>query len=157
MRVLGLDLSLSSPGWSLLDSDSDTILGSGTFPTKNTQVLSARLAKIAHKVAGLAAIHEPDLIVVETPISFNSGTTTINIAMVHGGVRVKLAEQGYLELTQINPTSLKLFATGNARAKKPEMIEAALKRWHVELGDDEADASFLAAKGYEMSLEEDNG
>ena len=47
-------------------------------------------------------------------------------------------------VTLIEPTRLKLYATGSGAASKEKMIKAAFEHWHAELSDDEADAMWLA-------------
>ena len=48
------------------------------------------------------------------------------------------------DIVVVAPTSLKKFATGNGGAKKEAMIRAAEKKWGVVLGEDEADAAWMA-------------
>ena len=62
---------------------------------------------------------------------------------VRGVLRVLLADLGDFPPTEVPPTSLKKFATGNGGAKKEKMIVTAKKLWGT-LSEDEADAAWLA-------------
>jgi Holliday junction resolvasome RuvABC endonuclease subunit len=96
---------------------------------------------IAAMVAGVGHI---DLIAFEES-SF--GSVNPNTAAMHNELRgiIKLcaAERG-IECKGFHPTSIKAFATGSGRAKKPQMI-AACKRLlgKVPRDDNEADALFI--------------
>jgi Holliday junction resolvasome RuvABC endonuclease subunit len=55
------------------------------------------------------------------------------------------------EITVVAPTALKKFATKNGMASKDRMVNAAYAKWHLHLGDDEADAAWLAQLAYSLT------
>lgn len=61
------------------------------------------------------------------------------------GAAVLACEESGLPWVLVNLTKLKKHATGRGNADKVAMQEAAKARWGLDLGPDEADASWAAA------------
>lgn len=138
--VVGLDLSLTCTG--LSDGHNIRVIK----PLKRTGV--DRLRYIRDQVLLAADSYGPDLICVEGP-SYNSKGGHEH---ERGGLWWIVAEQLELsyQVAVIPPATLKKYATGKGNAGKDEMIVAACKRFPwFNGGNDEADALFLAAIGYE--------
>lgn len=157
MLVLGLDVSITKPGYAIWDSETDDIVLYGHIPTPASWTLGERLEHIVEAVKDLVSGDNPyeypeicvDEIYVEQPISFRSGTGTIRIAQVHGALRYMLYYCFALNVDdEKNVSSVKKFATGKGNATKHEMIAAAEARWDGDFTDDEADAAWVAVCGY---------
>jgi len=54
-------------------------------------------------------------------------------------------------ITVVQPTALKKFATKHGNASKEKMIIAAYNKWHRYLQEDEADAAWLAQLAFSLS------
>jgi crossover junction endodeoxyribonuclease RuvC len=140
MNVLGLDLSLASTGCS---DGHET----HTFKPKSTGYI--RLRDIRQHVIGEAVDMKPRLICVEGPSFASKGGHEHE----RGGLWWMVCEQldaiGF-DVAVVPPSSLKKYATGKGNANKDAMILAAARRfpWFAG-GNDEADALFLAALGFE--------
>lgn len=66
----------------------------------------------------------------------------VRLGEIGGAIRLAVFEAG-LDLVDITPTALKLAATGNGAAKKPEMVAHAQALGATPRNDDEADAWHL--------------
>jgi Holliday junction resolvasome RuvABC endonuclease subunit len=137
VRVLGLDLSITSPGIC-------TPGGSAFSVRTNAKRKDHRLDDIASNIA--VYLGGTDLAVIEGMGRFKGNTGQI-IAMVHGAVRLELVRAG-VPYVVIPPASVKKFATGNGNADKQMMLDAARKHG-VDFGtdDDACDAWWLYQAG----------
>lgn len=80
---------------------------------------------------------------IEEPFSGQFSSVKALFPML--GAAVLTCERLMLPWVMVNATKLKKHATGRGNAKKEEMQAAALARWGVQLGPDEADAAWAAA------------
>lgn len=87
---------------------------------------------------------------IEGP-SLGSINRADDLGSIRGVFKIVLADWGELP-TEIPPTSLKMFATGNGNAIKDKLIVAAKKEWGV-LTEDEADAAWLAEFAFALHEE----
>jgi Holliday junction resolvasome RuvABC endonuclease subunit len=85
---------------------------------------------------------------VEGP-SLDSTNQADTLGQVRGVVLVTLENLG-AEVTIVQPTTLKKFATRSGAADKEDMINAAFKKWNVALNNDAADAAWLAQVAYSL-------
>lgn len=139
-RVIGLDLSLTSPGIAYPD---------GTTARIRTKASDGdrRLVTIRHEIEAAIAHYRPQLAVLEDlPVHAHSAGIT---GMVHGVVRAVLADAG-IPRALIAPATLKAFAVDNGAASKADMVLAASRAAGRLIDtDDEADAWWLRAAGLE--------
>jgi Holliday junction resolvasome RuvABC endonuclease subunit len=147
-RVLGLDTSLTSTGWALVDSCRQHSLGV-IKPPSSDRTIGERLAYIRKSVRAKAGL--ADLAVIERPFLAQHGITP---AMVFGVVMAELWDCG-IPAVEVPPTSLKKYAAGtgsNARGQaKTAVFGAAVRRLGYEGNDDnEADALWLAYLGWHL-------
>ncbi|SFK74877.1 hypothetical protein [Streptomyces pini] len=115
LRVLGLDLSLTSTGVCLPDGS--------TFRIRTRQKDGdARLCVIRDRIAYELGQERPDVAVIEDlpKHAMGAGIT----AMVHGVVRAALADDR-IPYALVVPATLKSYACDNGRADKREMADAA--------------------------------
>lgn len=144
-RVLGLDLSMTATGMCLPDGTTRTIKtrqkdGDKRLTHIVTEIIAARLAAL-----GI------DLVVMEEAPPGLKGPAIKAIHMVHGAVRVHLIKEG-IPYALINPTTLKIYATGKSAADKTAMTMAAYKRAGIEFADDnQCDAYWLRAAGLDRA------
>ena len=139
MRIIGVDLSTSRVG---VASGIKTV---SFTPDGSAQDSAKRLYSIATTVA--KACQGADVVVIED-IAPGSYTRTVTaLARVQGAVLAALHRAGIDEYRFVNPTTLKMFATGRGRASKGEMIAAAEALGGSPADDDQADAFHLARFG----------
>lgn len=115
LRVLGLDLSLTSTGVCLPDGTTYRIKTRGKDG-------DARLVAIHDRLTADTTEHQPHLAVIEDlPMTANSAGIT---GMVQGVARQILARAG-VPIARIVPATLKAYACDNGRADKRQMAAAA--------------------------------
>lgn len=147
MSVLGLDLSLTSTGWSI---DATT---SGRIRPGKAQVAMGhawRRRWIAIEVVELVAEHQPDVVVIEGLPSARALAAGA-LGMLHGVVLERLVLNAGVKPAFVSVSTLKKYATGNGNASKELMVAAACT--HLGLtnsSDDEADARWLALIGMHL-------
>jgi crossover junction endodeoxyribonuclease RuvC len=136
VRVAGLDLSLTSTGL----ATPDTVR---TLATKLRGV--PRLLWLREAVLDELVVPGCDVVAVEG-YSIGSPRATSHghaIGELGGVIRVALYEAG-IEVVEVAPAQLKLYATGKGNASKDQVLVAAVKRSGIEFdGNDQADAWWL--------------
>ncbi|MFD1832439.1 hypothetical protein ACFSJS_22730 [Streptomyces desertarenae] len=143
LRVIGLDLSLTSTGVALPDGT--------TYRIRTRQADGdARLGVIRDLITRDLGEDRPHLAVIEDlpRHAMGAGVT----AMVHGVVRAALADEG-IPYALVVPATLKAFACDNGRASKDDMAAAAYLAAGVKFpgdpGGDQCDAWWLRAAGHD--------
>ena len=140
-NVLGLDLSMTATGIALPDGGTLTV-------ATNAKHKDARLAVIRDVVT--LTLTGVDLVVMEEAPPGLKGPAIKAIHMVHGAVRVALLDMG-VPYAVVNPSTLKVYATGKKGADKTAMAMAAYKRADLEFVDDnQCDAWWLRAMGLDQ-------
>lgn len=142
MRVIGLDLSLTSTG---VASNLGWV---GRIVTKPNPAVStmARLRHIRGEV--LDHVRGSDLVVVEgLSLGSQTGQHLSRAGMWH--LVMEAVDAAGIPWAEVAPTGVKLYATGRGNAGKDLVLAAVIRRWPaIEVsGNDEADALVLAAMG----------
>lgn len=139
--VVGLDLSLASTGFS--DGRTASVI-KGKFGGLQ------RLRYLRNQILTRVDLVEPDLICVEGPSYASRGGREHERGGLWWLVVEHLDSWFQVDIVAVPPASLKKYATGKGNASKDQMIVAACKRFPwFNGGNDEADALWLAALGYE--------
>ncbi|WP_354596120.1 crossover junction endodeoxyribonuclease RuvC [Streptomyces sp. JL1001] len=143
LRVIGLDLSLTSTGVCLPDGS--------TFRIKTrSKDGDRRLLQIRTAVRTAVCEHEPDVAVVEDlpKHAMAAGLT----AKVHGVVLCELLDAG-VPYAYVVPATLKSYACDHGNADKERMAAAAYLAAGAEFADDkggdQCDAWWLRAAGHD--------
>lgn len=136
-RILALDLSLNSTGWSLCD----VIGGEVTWGTiENTDKLSgiARLVAIRDRIAELLD-RDPSArtVVAIENFAFGKGEKANEIGMLHGVVRLEIHNRGLYCLLAA-PTQIKKWVTGKSFAEKSLIIKYIDKRYGYDCDQEDA-------------------
>lgn len=144
MKVVGLDPSLTSFGYAVVEDDTNGPSGALRPKMKGTH----RLEFIRDTIMALLARQEPDLVVYEGYAMGSRVGNLFHIGELGGVMRLALYEAGHKVLL-VPPTSLKLFVTGNGSAKGKDIIMRTLEKQHgcKFRTSDEADAYGLAILG----------
>jgi hypothetical protein len=141
MRVTGLDLSITAPGFCTPDGTAYTVKTSAKTGDRRLQVIRDAVAK---------AVVGADLAVLEEAPPGLKGPAIKAMHMVQCAARLYLLDLD-MPYAVVNPTTLHLFATGEkcgAGTAKVKMAVAALKLAGLEFEDDNAcDAWWLRQAG----------
>lgn len=137
-KVVGLDLSMTATG---------ICRANGTTRTVATRQQDGDKRLCVIRTAVLEDAFGADLVVLEDAPPGLKGPAIKAIHMVHGAVRSLLVDMG-VPYAAVNPSTLKLYATGSKSADKIAMALSAFKRAEKEFADDNAcDAWWLRSAG----------
>lgn len=138
--VLGLDLATQT-GWAYFD-DHNRLGGVWDLSPGKDQSRPVRLHRLWRYLNDLNI--SLDVVAYEQPGSLHGAARKILPALQ--GVAELWAFQKGFDIETYTPSQVKKFATGNGRASKEEMMEAAEKEWPgvVIVRHDQADAMWVA-------------
>lgn len=141
MNAIGLDLSLTATGYAGADGRLTTIRpqAKATEPERRLSQIVASLQALTDQTVTVA--------VLEGVGGQFHGQIGQKLAGLHWAVRLWLFEQR-ISVAVVEQTRLKKYATGNGKAEKGEVLEAAAVRAHEQgfplpLDFDQADAFWL--------------
>ena len=142
---LGLDLSLTSTGYCLMNQEGG-ILASGKLTPKKLSGIE-RLKFIEENLSSMVISHAVSEVFLEGYAFAAHMAYAHEIGELTGVIKLMLHRNG-VPFRSVGPTTLKKFVTGRGNAKKNEMLLAIYKKWCIEFKDDnEADAYALARYG----------
>lgn len=145
LRILALDLSLTCSGVCRPDGSTELIRTSQDDG-------DLRLLVIRDRVRALLREDRPHVAVIEgLPIALSASGT---VGQVHGAVKPELMDAG-VEYAIVQPSTLKLYATGHGRADKSAMAQAALDMgfsFTDDKGGDQCDAWWLWTAAHDWYL-----
>lgn len=141
LNVMGLDLSMTATGICLPGGSAWTV-------ATDAKTKDRRLCVIRDAVTTALTGADPvDLVVMEEAPPGLKGPAIKAIHMVQGAVRTLLLDTS-VPYAVVNPSTLKVYATGRKGADKTAMAMAAYKRAGLEFPDDnQVDAWWLRAMG----------
>ena len=146
---LGLDLALKT-GWAVKCGHCTLISGVWDFNNKAGDGAGIRFCRLEDSLNRLIVVHGVTRVAYELPAIFRSRAAG---ASVHGMVAIvqKVCEEREIPYEAFAPTAVKKYATGNGRASKDDMIEAAKKAWpdQVIIDDNQADALWILGLSFE--------
>jgi Holliday junction resolvasome RuvABC endonuclease subunit len=145
MTVMGLDVSLTSTG-AVVMGDSRRVLAHTLFktkPDKEDYELQRRIDMIVLGIDIMVAEFRPSLIGMENH-AFGAAHSNTRVHEVAGVVKYELWNRG-IPFLLVAPTELKRWATGNGRATKEMMVEAAAGAGFITKSHDMADAYWAAS------------
>lgn len=146
MNTVGLDISLSSPGIVVWNGDR-VLRARNPKSTPKTGSEGVRYKLVLREVLRAVRKAEPVLVAIERNAHMSKFKDDRNVEL-NGIVKWELARRD-VPYTLVAPNTLKLFATGNGRASKSEMLAAARLIYSKCPNDDVADALHLARYAYE--------
>ena len=151
-RFIGIDPSATSSGVAILNGDGNILHHSTILPRELREqerlvFIRDRLKEI---VSSLAPCSGMALACIEGP-SLKSINKADTLGQVRGVFLVALYDFGFPTI-MVPPTVVKKFGTKSGAANKDAMIKTAREHWAVNtpLGDDEADALWLAHIAYSI-------
>lgn len=141
MQLMGLDLSLTSTGYSINQE-------TGVISTKAKG--AQRLSVMSNSVLNLIKGNSVDVVILEGYSFASRNSQAHSIGELGGAVRMRLWEQD-VPFIEVPPTCRAKFATGKGNAGKNEVISSISAKtnivWSGSGADDECDAWILEQMG----------
>jgi Holliday junction resolvasome RuvABC endonuclease subunit len=141
MQLMGLDLSLTSTGYSINQE-------TGIISIKEKG--AERLSIISNKIIDLVIDNSVDVVIIESYSFASRNSQAHSIGELGGAVRMRLWECG-TPFIDVPPTCRAKFATGKGNAGKSEVISAISAKtnivWSGSGADDRCDAWVLEQMG----------
>lgn len=124
MRILGIDPSLTSSGWVLLNNGK--IKDFGLIKT-NTDT-EKRFLYIYQEFEKIIKKSKPDEIHIETPFFGTNAQSSLSLAYVRGALLV-LCESLDIPLISFAPQEIKKTFTGSGKANKDDLAKAIAEKY----------------------------
>lgn len=127
MRILGLDPSLSSTGWGVIEVENNRIrhVADGFIKTDTKLALPERLAIIHRTLNQVIETYKPDEAAIEQVFLNENPNSTIKLGMARGVVIMAPALYN-IPVTEYEPTKVKKAVVGVGRAEKGQ-VETMVK------------------------------
>jgi crossover junction endodeoxyribonuclease RuvC len=149
MRILGIDPSVRSTGYGVIDSRGSTLrlVEAGVIATNARESFANRLSDISTSLEAVIEATHPDLVAIEEVFAraVNPKTT---IMMAHArGALIAVASAAGLAIVEFSATSVKRAVAGNGAASKEQvgrMVSQVLSLSRTPRPQDVTDALALA-------------
>ena len=151
MRILGLDPSLSSTGWGVIEIENNRLryVADVYIKTDPKMELNARLAVIHKTLADVIDAYKPDEAAIEQVFLNDNPMSTIKLGMARGVVILAPALYN-IPVCEYEPTKVKKALVGVGRAEKSQvetMVKVLLPGCKPE-NNDSSDALAIAITHY---------
>jgi Holliday junction resolvasome RuvABC endonuclease subunit len=139
MRILALDLATKT-GWCFAEAGKPVSVGTLQLPRTGNNI-GVFLSTFSAWLRPALLERQPDLVVFESPI-LRGATQIATLRKLYGlaGVTEMIADEYGARVFECSITQAKKALSGNGRAEKPDMIEAAKGRGVEVTDDNQADA-----------------
>lgn len=127
VKIMGLDPSLSSTGWGIIEVENNRLryVADGFIPTSPKMPIAERLAIIHKTLAEVIALYRPDEAAIEQVFLNDNPTSTIKLGMARGVVILAPALAG-IPVTEYEPNKIKKAVVGVGKADKHQ-VETMVK------------------------------
>ena len=127
IRILGLDPSLSSTGWGIIEVESNRLhyVADGFIPTDPKQPIAERLAQIHKVLCEVIELYKPDEAAIEQVLLNSNAASTIKLGMARGVVIMAPALFN-ISVTEYEPNKVKKAVVGVGKAEKFQ-VETMIK------------------------------
>lgn len=148
MRILGIDPGTISMGYGIIEVNEDkiTMVSCGALACQARSPIGERLSFLYHKLEGIIASHQPDVVAIEQPFIAKNPKSALAIGRAQAIAILAAANQG-LPTYEYTPTQIKR-RVANYGASSKEQIQTMVK---LQLGlsqtpqpNDAADALAVA-------------
>lgn len=127
MRILGLDPSLSSTGWGIIEVENNRLryVADGFIKTDPKTSLPDRLSLIYKTLCGVIELYKPDEAAIEMVFLNSNAVSTIKLGQARGVVILAPATYN-IPLTEYEPNKIKKAVVGVGHAEKSQ-VETMVK------------------------------
>lgn len=127
MRILGLDPSISSTGWGIIDVEGNRLsyVADGFIPTPPKAPLSERLHIIYTELKRVIELYQPEVASIEITFLNSNPETSLKLSMARGVVFLMPALYN-IPLYEYEPSKIKKALTGLGKADKNQ-VETMVK------------------------------
>ncbi len=127
MRILGLDPSLSSTGWGIVETEGNRIsyVADGFIPTDSSLDITTRLDMIYRELCKVIETYKPEESSIEQIFLNTNPQSTIKLGMARGVVILAPATFG-IPLEEYEPNKVKKALVGVGKAQKNQ-VETMVK------------------------------
>ncbi len=143
MIILGIDPSLASMGWGIIDARNPLkYLASGVIKTKSTELMPKRLAFINLELNSIIQKYIPNVVAMEETFVNMNNVSSLKLGYVRGAVMALIGEHD-IPFHEFKPTTIKKTVVGYGHSDKNQvlqMIKLLLPGSHLLSNFDEADA-----------------
>jgi crossover junction endodeoxyribonuclease RuvC len=122
MRVLGIDPSLQSTGFGIIENRGDDLqaLAYGTIKPERQSTFPERLNEIKIELEKIIDRFSPDEVAIENPFYARNVRTAISLGQVRGAVLIAIASRNCL-LFEYSALEIKKAVTGYGQAEKDQV------------------------------------
>ncbi len=144
MRVLGIDPSIQSTGFGVIEysNDSYTVLSSGVIKPSRKKLFHHKINEIRSRIEEIIKTFEPEEVAIENPFYAQNIKTAIALGQVRGATLVAVASHD-CSLHEYSPLEIKKAVTGYGQADKNQvrtMVKTLLSIKDNKLETDASDA-----------------
>lgn len=127
MRILGLDPSLSSTGWGIIEVNANRLqyVADGFIPTDAKMPIEERLNQIFRMLCEVVDLYHPQEAAIEKTFLNTNPETSLKLSMARGVV-ILAAGYNKIPLYEYDATKVKKTLVGVGRAEKTQ-VEAMVK------------------------------
>ena len=127
MRILGLDPSLSSTGWGVIEVNANRLhyIAYGFIPTSPKMPIEERLDIIFNTLSEVIETYQPEEAAIEKTFLNSNPETSLKLSMARGVV-ILAAGHYHLPLFEFDPTKVKKALVGVGHADKNQ-VETMVK------------------------------
>lgn len=127
VRILGLDPSLSSTGWGVIDVEGSRLkyVADGFIKTDAKKPLAERLDVLYRTLCGIIEIYKPQEASIEIVFLNDNPVSTIKLSMARGVVVLSTGTYR-IPLTEYEPNKVKKATVGVGKAAK-DQVETMVK------------------------------
>lgn len=142
MRVLGIDPSLKSTGYGLIEyTDQEySVLTYGTIKPTGSKLLLHKINEIKNKIEEIIDTFKPEEVAIENTIYMQNIKTALILGQVRGAALIAVASQDR-PLFEYSPLEIKKAVTGYGQADKNQVSIMIKTLLNIEDDNMETDAS----------------
>jgi crossover junction endodeoxyribonuclease RuvC len=166
MRVLGIDPSIQSTGFGIIEYSNNTytVINCGVIKPSRRKLFHHKINEIKSRLDELIAEYEPDEVAIENPFYARNIKTAITLGQVRGATLVAIASHN-CSLFEYSPLEIKKAVTGYGQADKNQvrvMVQTLLNMNDKKLETDASDAlatayCHLNSRIFQQKIKESEG
>ena len=143
---MGIDLSLTSTGISIIDEECKIIFQS-LIKTTNTEIIENRIINVNNNIEKYITDNLPISIFMEGLSYQSKGQSSLELAALHYYLRISFVKSN-LNFKVIPPTTLKRFicGVGKGQAKKELVLLKCFKKYGIEFDNNDLCDSYCLSR-----------